>query len=286
MSGGKMNKKICLITGGNSGIGRETAVGLAKLGITVVIVSRDYLKGKEALEYIRRESGKKAGLIVADLSSQKQIYNLSDEFRKRYNRLDILINNAAAVMQRRTLTEDGIEYQLAVNHLAPFLLTNIMMDLLIDSAPSRIINVSSQTHRNGEIDFNDFNSLLNYNPAKVYSSTKLMNILFTYKLSRMLKGTGVTVNCLHPGVVSTKLLFDYQGGSTIRNFISRIRNDSAAEAARTSIYLASSYEPAGVSGRYFVDCQEKETSLLSYDQKLADRLWEVSSQLTGILKAV
>jgi NAD(P)-dependent dehydrogenase (short-subunit alcohol dehydrogenase family) len=280
-----MNKKVCLITGGNAGIGRETALGIAKKGVTVVIVSRDYLKGKEAAEYIRRESNnKRVGIIVADLSSQKQIHNVSEEFRKKYNRLDILINNAGAVMRNRILTEDGLEYQFAVNHLAPFLLTSLMMDLLIDSAPSRIINVASQTHKGAEINFNDLNSKSNYDPTAVYSKTKLMNILFTYKLSRMLKGTGVTANCLHPGVVTTRLLLDYHGGSALRQFFSRLRNDSAAKAAQTSIYLAVSDEVEGQTGKYFTDMQSRESSPATYDKKLADRLWEVSSELTGIIK--
>jgi NAD(P)-dependent dehydrogenase (short-subunit alcohol dehydrogenase family) len=284
ISGEKMKNKVCLITGGNSGIGRETALGIAKKGLTVVIVSRDYLKGKEAIEFIKRESGnKKVGLIAADLSSRKQIYKISEEFRKKYKRLDILINNAAAVMQNRVLTEDGIEYQLAVNHLAPFLLTSIMADLLIDSAPSRIINVSSQTHVSASIDFNDLNSSVNYHPAAVYSMTKLMNILFTYKLASKLQGTGVTANCLHPGVVSTKLLLDYQGNSGLKSFFSKLRNDSAERGARTSIYLALSSDADGVTGKYFTDMKQKESSPMSYDKKLADKLWEVSSRLTGIL---
>jgi NAD(P)-dependent dehydrogenase (short-subunit alcohol dehydrogenase family) len=284
ISGEKMKNKVCLITGGNSGIGRETALGIAKKGLTVVIVSRDYLKGKEAIEFIKRESGnKKVGLIAADLSSRKQIYKISEEFRKKYKRLDILINNAAAVMQNRVLTEDGIEYQLAVNHLAPFLLTSIMADLLIDSAPSRIINVSSQTHVSASIDFNDLNSSVNYHPAAVYSMTKLMNILFTYKLASKLQGTGVTANCLHPGVVSTKLLLDYQGNSGLKSFFSKLRNDSAERGARTSIYLALSSDADGFTGKYFTDMKQKESSPMSYDKKLADKLWEVSSRLTGIL---
>jgi NAD(P)-dependent dehydrogenase (short-subunit alcohol dehydrogenase family) len=282
-----MNKKVCLITGGNAGIGRETAVGIAAQGVTVIIISRDYLKGKEAVEYIKRQSGsKRVGFIVGDLSSRRQIYNISEEFRKRYSRLDIIINNAASVMQKRVLTEDGIEYQFAVNHLAPYLLTNIMMDLLIDSAPSRIINVASQTHKSGSINFRDLNSSVSYDPQGVYATTKLMNILFTYKLARMLKGTGVTVNCLHPGVVSTKLLYDYQGGSGIKFFLSKLANDSAVKAAATSVYLAVSEEVSGISGKYFVNMQQKESSLQSYDKKLADKLWEVSSELTGVIKSV
>jgi NAD(P)-dependent dehydrogenase (short-subunit alcohol dehydrogenase family) len=282
-----MNRKVCLITGGNSGIGRETALGLARQGITVVIVSRDYLKGKEAVDYIKRSSGnKRVALIAADLSSLNQIHNISEEFRKRFIRLDILINNAAAIKQERVLTEDGFEYQFAVNHLAPFLLTNLMIDLLIDSAPSRIINVSSQTHSGAEIKLNDLNSTAGYDPPAVYSRTKLMNILFTYKLARMLKGTGVTVNCLHPGVVSTKLLMDYQGDSGVKHFLSRLMNDSAEKGARTSVYLATSEEVQGVSGKYFIGMKERESSLLSYDQKLADRLWKLSSELTGVIKPV
>jgi NAD(P)-dependent dehydrogenase (short-subunit alcohol dehydrogenase family) len=282
-----MNKRVCLITGGNAGIGRETAVGIAAQGVTVIIISRDYLKGKEAVEYIKRQSGsKRVGFIVGDLSSRRQIYNISEEFRKRYSRLDIIINNAASVMQKRVLTEDGIEYQFAVNHLAPYLLTNIMMDLLIDSAPSRIINVASQTHKSGSINFRDLNSSVSYDPQGVYATTKLMNILFTYKLARMLKGTGVTVNCLHPGVVSTKLLYDYQGGSGIKFFLSKLANDSAVKAAATSVYLAVSEEVSGISGKYFVNMQQKESSLQSYDKKLADKLWEVSSELTGVIKSV
>jgi NAD(P)-dependent dehydrogenase (short-subunit alcohol dehydrogenase family) len=280
-----MNRKVCLITGGNAGIGRETAFSLAKMGMSVVIVCRDYLKGKEATEYLRRAANnKRVSFIVADLSSQAQIHSLSEEFRKRYNRLDILINNAGVVMQKRMLTEDGYEYQLAVNHLAPFLITNLLIDLLIDSAPSRIINVASQTHWNARINLKDLNSSGHYDPHEVYAVTKLMNILFTFKLAGMLRGTGVTANCLHPGAVNTNLLFEYHGKSPWKHFFSLLINSSPAKGARTPVFLAASPDVEGVSGKYFANMREKETAPAALDTRLADKLWEISSRLCGVHK--
>jgi retinol dehydrogenase 12 len=281
----RMNRKIALITGGNTGIGKETAIGIAKQGVSVVIVSRDFLKGKEAVEHIRRASGnKRVGFIAADLSSQKQIHTLAEEFRKRYSRLDILINNAGVIMRNRVVTEDGLEYQLAVNHLAPFLITNLLIDLLIDNAPSRIINVSSQTHFNASLNLNDINFSGEYNPNAVYTSTKLMNVLFTIKLAQKLKGTGVTVNCLHPGAVKTKLLSEYYGKFGLKHIVSKLIHDSPQKGARTSIYLALSPEVENVTGKYFSDLQVREPSPLAMDIKLAGRLWDLSSDLCGVHK--
>jgi retinol dehydrogenase 14 len=281
-SGSRMKNKICLITGG-----KATALELAKKGMTTVIVSRDYLRGREALEQIKRASGNEnVYLLIADLSSQKQIHELAAEFRQKFSRLDILINNAAVVMQEQVLTEDGLEYQFAVNHIAPFLLTNLLIELLIDSAPSRIINVSSQTHWKVEIDFNNLNSDGKYNPTSVYAITKLMNILFTYKMADLLKGTGVTVNCLHPGVAGTKLYENYHGRFGIKKFLSKLIGDSPGNAAKTSVFLAVSEKVNNISGKYFVDCQEKKSSPESYNKAVSDQLWEMSSELSGIHKSV
>lgn len=193
-----MTGKICLITGANSGIGKATALGLARMGAIVVLVCRDESRGKAAMTEIKAESRNEAvDLILADLSSQASISQLVADFNGRYQQLHVLIDNAGVAKAKRTLTVDSIETTFAVNHLAPFLLTNLLLDVLKASVPSRIVNVSSMVHRWGEIDFDDFQGEIRYNMDKAYNQSKLANVLFTYELARRLEGTGVTVNALN-----------------------------------------------------------------------------------------
>jgi NAD(P)-dependent dehydrogenase (short-subunit alcohol dehydrogenase family) len=270
----------CLVTGANSGIGKVTARELARLGADVLIVCRNPERGEQALVEIRKTSGStKVELLICDLSSQKQIRNLASEFGKRRDRLDVLVNNAGLMRRRRYLTEDGIESTFAVNHLAYFLLTNLLLDTLKRSAPARIVNVASVAHMNGSINFDDLQGEKLYSSMVAYRQSKLANILFTYELSRRLEGTGVTVNCLHPGVIATGIAREMP---KVVDWILRLFFTSPEKGASTSIFLAGSPEVEGVTGKYFIDCLEARSNRESYDRETALRLWEVSARLTGL----
>lgn len=276
-----MTGKTCMVTGANAGIGKATALGLAKMGANVVMVCRDRERGEAALSEIKRESSNDSvGLLIADLSLLAAIRGLAEEFKTKYPTLHVLNNNAGIIPGTRTVTGDGFETQFAVNHLNYFFLTNLLLDVLKASAPARIVNVTSQVHDGASIDFNDLQSERSYRRTSVYAWTKLANVLFTYELARRLEGTGVTSNCLHPGTVATKLLGDYMP-SALR-FIGNIVGASPEKGARTSLYLATSPEVEGVTGRYFVSQKEAQSSKLSYDKSLASRLWQVSAELTRL----
>jgi retinol dehydrogenase-14 len=281
--GGGMGEKVCLITGATSGIGKATAMGLANMGASVVMVGRDRGKGEAVMAEIKERSGNASvDLMLADVSSQEEIRRLAEEFKEAYPRLDVLINNAGVFRSKRITSADGIEMTFAVNHLAYFLLTNLLLDALKASAPSRIVNVSSGDHSNATIDFDDLQGEKGYKGAKAYSQSKLANVLFTYELARRLEGTGITANCLHPGVVGTNL---GSGVSGVFGFMVRALRPlmkSPEQGAETSIYLASSPEVEGLSGRYFVKKAEARSSDKSYDKRLARRLWEVSAELTNL----
>src|SRR5713226_1765317 len=278
-----MNGKVCLVTGGNSGIGKETALGLATLGATVVIVSRDRGKGEAAVSDIRRKSGSQnVNLIVADLSSMDVVRQLAQEFRSKYDMLHVLVNNAGIFLPKRVTTADGLEATFATNHLGHFLLTNLLLDLLKASAPSRVINITSDAHKGAEIDFEDLMGEKKFSGFKAYGQSKLANVLFTYELARKLEGTGVTVNCLHPGAVRTGFGKD-QGG--LFNIGVRIISPfmmSPKKAARAAIYMAASHELEGVTCKHFSKGKEEKSSKESYDQTAAERLWKVSADLTKL----
>jgi NAD(P)-dependent dehydrogenase (short-subunit alcohol dehydrogenase family) len=280
---GGMDEKVCLITGATSGIGKATAMGLARMGASVVMVGRDRGRGEAALAEVKGKSANASvDLMLADLSSQEDIRRLADEFKEAYPRLAVLINNAGVIRSKRVTTPDGIEMTFAVNHLASFLLTNLLLDVLEASAPSRIVNVSSGEQRNGTIDFDDLQGEKGYKTAKAYGQSKLATVLFTYELARRLEGTGVSANCLHPGVVGTNL---GSGVSGVFGFMVRALGPfmkSPEKGAETSIYLASSPEVEGLSGKYFVKKAEARSSDVSHDKRLARRLWEVSAELTNV----
>ena len=283
-SGSAMDDKVCLITGATSGIGKATAMGLASIGASVVMVGRDRGRGEAALAEIKEgSSNASVDLMLADLSSQEDIRRLADEFKEAYPRLDVLINNAGVFRSKRITTADGLEMTFAVNHLAYFLLTKVLLDVLKSSAPSRIVNVASGEQRNGTIDFDDLQGEKGYKTAKAYGQSKLANVLFTYELARRLEGTGVSVNCLHPGAgVRTNLGSGVSGifGFTVRALTPLMK--SPEKGAQTSIYLASSPEVEGLSGRYFVKKAEARSSDVSHDERLARRLWEASAELTNL----
>ena len=280
--------KICMVTGANSGIGRITALGLAKKGATVVMVCRNRERGEEALNHIRGETGNDSvHLLLADLSSQSSIRKLAADFKTQYPGLHVLINNAAIAPTQRMITENGLEMQFAVNYLAPFLLAGLLLDVLIASAPARIVNVSANYHeKSPPINFDDLQSEREpYDSRKVYAWTKLANIMFTYELARRLRGTGVTANCLHPGVIETKLMQDFVKGTCPLSeermaMIKRI-TIGLEEGAKTTLYLATSPEVEGVSGKYFDNQKAVPSSKASYDETAARRLWMLSEDLTG-----
>ena len=275
-----MSGRICMVTGANAGIGKATALGLAKMGGTVVMVCRSRERGEATLAEIKRESGNASvHLLLADLSSQDDIRRLAAAFNAKYPAVHVLINNAGIIPRKRTVTGEGFETQFAVNHLAYFLLTHLLLDILKASAPARIVTVSSQVHHGASIDFDDLQSERFYRPTRVYASTKLANVLFTYELARRLEGTGVTANCLHPGSVATNLLADFL--PTPLRFVTKIVGVSPEKGAQTPLYLATSPEVEEVTGKYFVNQKPAASSKPSYDRDLARRLWQVSEKLTG-----
>ena len=278
-----MAGKVCMVTGANSGIGKATALGLANIGATVVMVCRSQERGEAALTEIKQKSSSdRIFLLLADLASQAAIRRLAEDFKSQYSALHVLINNAGIIPRKRQVTVDGFETQFAVNHLAPFLLTNLLLDTLKSSAPARIVTVTSDMHRGASISFDDLQSVGSYRPVRVYSETKLANVLFTYELARKLQGTKVTANCLHPGMVATKLLADGIGIPRPLTSTTKLIGSSPEKGAKTSIYLAASPEVEGVSGKYFVRQNPVESSQISYDQSLAGRLWTKSAELTKL----
>ncbi len=278
-----MKDKTVLITGANAGIGKMTARELAKMGARVIMVARSRERGEAALADIKAASGSSAvDLLLADLSSQTAIRQLAADFKAKYDRLDVLINNAGALFLQRKLSVDGIEMTFALNHLSYFLLTNLLLDALESSVPARIINVASVAHERADLDFADLQSEKSYRGFPVYGKSKLANVLFTYELARRLNGSGITVNALHPGFVGTS--FAKNNGRIARMVMSLINKFALTpeQGAETSIYLASSPEVAGVSGQYFYKKKAKRSSSNSYDKAAAQRLWQISEQITGL----
>lgn len=279
-----MKGKICVVTGSNSGIGRETALALAGMGATVVMAVRNQERGQKARNEIVDRTGNNAtDMMICDVSSKESIRNFAKTFTSKYDRLDVLINNAGAVFFKRQTTHDGFERTLAVDYLGPFLLTHELLPLLKSSAPSRIINVSSGLHKSGKVDLDDLQSEKGYGGMKVYSNAKLMLIMFTYMLARRLEGTGITVNAVLPGFVATNL---GKGGGSLRQSIAfklvRPMQINAKRGAETSVYLASSDEVKNVTGKCFAKKEETKTSPISYDQGLQERLWNKTIELLGL----
>ena len=275
--------KVCMVTGATSGIGKVTARELAQRGAAVVVVGRSQAKSEATVSQLRQQTANPSvDFLLADLSSQQEIRRLAREFESRYSRLDVLVNNAGAIMLSRRESVDEIEMTLALNHLAYFLLTNLLLDILKSSAPARIINVSSNSHERAKLDFDDPQHRSRYWGWRAYARSKLANILFSYELARRLEGTGVTVNAVHPGLVGTNLLANNGALGRLLKVAVGIVGMSPERGARTSIYLATSPEVETVTGGYFFQEQEVPSSGASYDEDDARRLWQLSSDLTGL----
>jgi NAD(P)-dependent dehydrogenase (short-subunit alcohol dehydrogenase family) len=275
--------KTCLITGATSGIGRVTAVELAKMGAELFLTYRDKARADETVAEIRSRTGnEKVHLLEVDLGSQQQIRRAAAEFLATGKLLHVLVNNAGLGNTSRMVTEDGIEMVFAVNHLAYFLLTMLLLERIKQSAPARIVNVASEAHRFGTINFDDLGGERRYRTLGAYGQSKLANILFTYELARRLARTGVTVNCLHPGGIASGL---WTNNGPVARFVmkaGRLFLKTPEQGAQTTIYLATSPSVEGITGKYFSNCKEKTSNKESYDLGVARRLWDVSAQMTGI----
>lgn len=278
-----MAGKVCLVTGATSGIGKVTATALAAQGAEVIIAGRNQKKVDETRDWIESETGNETvQALLADFSDLDQVRELAGALKERTSRLDVLVNNAGAFFNTRRETPYGVEMTFLVNQLAPFLLTNLLLETLQNGAPTRIVNVSSDGHRQGTMDFDDLGFKRGYLGMKAYARSKLANILFTYELARRLDGSQVTANALHPGHVATdmwKTSFPLIGPALkwVMGFFAL----SSEQGADTSIHLASSPEVEGITGKYFAKREAVESSPLSYDKEVAQRLWQVSEDLTG-----
>ncbi len=279
-----LKDKICIVTGSNSGIGKETALALAEKGARVVMVVRNSEKGENArVEIIQNSGNESVDLMICDLASLESIRHFTTDFKNKYDSLHVLVNNAGAVFNKRQTTVDGFEQTLAVNYLAPFLLIHELLPLLQSSSPSRVINLTSGVHKRAEVNLEDLQSEQKYKTMKVYGSAKLLVILFTYEIARRLEGSGVTVNAVSPGFVATNL--GANSGSRGYSIMFRIMKRfqlTPKEGAATSVYLATSPEPEGVTGRHFAKQQEERSAEISYDTELQKKLWDITVDMLGI----
>ena len=280
-----MSGRVCMVTGATGGIGKVTAQALAQQGATVIVVGRSRAKTVATVEQITRQTGNPSvEYLLADLSVQDEIRRLAEEFKRRHNRLHVLVNNAGAFFMSRHESADGIEMTFALNHLGYFLLTNLLLDVITASAPARIVNVSSVAHENAQIDFDDLQGKQKFKGWQAYGQSKLANVLFTYELARRLVGTGVTVNALHPGFVASGFGANNFGfiGRGVKRVMNLVAGISPEEGAETSIYLATSPEVEGITAQYYVKKKAVRSSEASYDEEAARRLWEISAEMVGL----
>jgi NAD(P)-dependent dehydrogenase (short-subunit alcohol dehydrogenase family) len=279
-----MTGKVVLVTGGTGGIGKATATGLAALGARVGITGRDLARAERVAAEIRTASGNPAvDAFAADMSSQAEVRRLAVAVLDAYSRLHVLVNNVGGFWAHRHPTADGLEHTFAVNHLAPFLLTNLLLDRLKASAPARVVTVSSHVQAEGRIDFDDLQGARHYSGQAAYSQSKLANVMFTNELARRLEGTGVTATCLHPGFVRTDFGAEDQAwffsviSHAVRPFLK-----TPAQGARSSIYLASAPDVDGVTGQFFVDGKPRSANKVAYDPAMLARLWQTSAGMVGM----
>ena|ERR1022692_3887962 len=279
---GPMNGKVCVVTGASSGIGRATSAALAGLGADVILVCRDKARGEAAMaEVTAAAEASVRQLEIADLSSMQEVRDLAGRL-SRLDRIHVLINNAGLVLGERRVSADGFEYTFALNHLAPFLLTSLLREKLVASAPARVITVSSAAHRAARLDLTDLQLAEHYNGWRAYANSKLANIAFTTELARRLAGTGVTANCVHPGTVNTG--FGREGSTLLRFGLDLGRRFllQASQGADTVVYLASSPDVEGATGGYYIKRRLRMPSAAARDSATAQRLWEISAELTGL----
>ena len=277
-----MDGRTVLVTGGTGGIGKATATGLAAMGARLAITGRDRGRAEAAAAEIRAPDCPAVEVFVGDMSSQAEVRRLAAEALATLPRLDVLVNNVGGFWSTRHVTADGLERTFALNHLAPFLLTHLLIERLVESAPARVVTVSSDAQRMGRIDFADLQGERSWSGQRAYNQSKLANVLFTYELARRLRGTRVTANVLHPGIVRSG--FGAEDPGRIQRLITPFMRflKSPEQGARTPVYLASSPEVNGVSGRFFRNCKEGRSSKRSYDEADALRLWAVSAELVGL----
>lgn len=282
-----MAGKVVLVTGGTGGIGKATAIGLATLGARVGITGRDLARAEQAAADIRAASGNPAvDAFAADMSSQAEVRRLAAAVLDAYPRLDVLVNNVGGFWAHRHETADGLEHTFALNHLAAFLLTNLLVDRLKASAPARVVTVASHVQAEGRIDFEDLQGAHSYSGQRAYSQSKLASVMFTKELARRLEGTGVTANSLHPGVVRTNFGAEDQAWLfTVVSHVVLPFLKTPAQGAQTSIYLASSPSMDGVTGEFFANCKPKTANKVAYDTDIVARLWQVSAELVGMIPA-
>jgi NAD(P)-dependent dehydrogenase (short-subunit alcohol dehydrogenase family) len=268
-----------LVTGANAGIGRATATELARMGALVLMACRSAERGAEARAAVVAEvPNARTELLIADLSSGEGVRSLAAQTVQHTDRLDVLVNNAGVFTRQHVPTVDGLETQFAVNHLAPFLLTNLLRDLLVKSAPARVVTVSSEAHKRGQMRFDDLQGEQNYSGSRAYSQSKLANLLFNRELARRFGGTGVTANALHPGVIGTRLLFTgFAPLRLLRPFLK-----TPERGARTSVFLATVPAVERLTGLYFIDFEPARPSQAARDDGAARRLWRISAELTGM----
>ena len=281
--GGPMTGRTVLVTGGTGGIGKATALGLAGLGAHVAITGRDRGRTENVAREIRAAGDGQVAVFVADLSSQAEVRRLADEVLQVLPRIDVLVNNVGGYWNTRHVTADGLERTFALNHLAPFLLTNLLLDRLKQSAPARVVTVASNAQAMGRIDFDDLQGERSYSGSRAYNQSKLANVLFTYELARRLRATSVTANALHPGVVSTAFGAEDPGGAQ-RLFVPFMRPfmKTPTRGAATSIHLASAPELEKVTGQFFANSKARRSSKRSYDKVAAARLWQASADPVGL----
>lgn len=274
-----MNDKICMVTGANAGIGKVTARELAKMGAHVVMVCRSQERGAAAKKEIEQAATGPVDLMIADMSSQSSIRTLAETFLQTYDRLNVLVNNAGAFFTKRSESADGLEMTFALNHMGYFLLTNLLLDRIKASAPARVVNVSSMAHKLGKINFNDLQATQKFSGMSAYSNSKLANILFTAELARRLEDTAVTANSLHPGFVRSNLGKNNSGLMKFILPVIQLLATNEDKGAQTSIYLASSSEVEGVTGKFFIKKKEVMPSDVAQEMTLAEELWRVSEEL-------
>jgi NAD(P)-dependent dehydrogenase (short-subunit alcohol dehydrogenase family) len=277
-----LHGKTVLITGANQGSGKASAIALGKMGANLVLVCRSADKARAAIAEIQAAGAKNVELLIGDMGSQADVRRVAAEFKAKHDRLDVLLNNAGLLSTSRRETVDGIEETFAINHLGYFLLTNLLLDVLKKSAPSRVVSVSSRAHKGAKMRWDDVQMKTGWSAMSSYSQSKLCNILFTRELAKRLEGTGVTANCLHPGVIASGFGHTYGGFVSFLVTLAKPFLITPEQGAETQVWLASSPDVEGVTGKYFDKCKEAKTSRAALEPDAPSKLWALSEKMTGL----